>query len=160
MTVVVENRVVMKAQPAALWRLLTDFARHAAWHPFYRLIGEPAVGPIEFTYSSWMAPSRVMRAPARITKLEKDRLFEWRRGPGLFSRVTETYTISPVDTGTELVHRMEHSGLFASLVIARAKRSARRVVELTDEAIVAHLDRRLPSSNPGGRVPPGKRRWR
>lgn len=161
MTVVVERKMELAVPPATVWRLLTDFAQHARWHPYYRLIGEAQAGPIEFTYSMWAAPNRVMRAPARITRLEPNRLFEWQRGPWPLSRVTETYTLVLSGSGTLVTHRMEHIGLVARLARRRVERDAQRTVERTDAAIAEHLARlraaplaRTKTSSPA------KRRWR
>lgn len=160
--VAVEHSMTLKVSPALVWRLLTDFGNYAAWNPFHRLKGEPRLGPIEFTYSSWMAPTRVWRAPAEITRLETEHCFEWRSGMARVVETIETYVIAADPVGTKLLHRLEYRGLMPRLAANRYRKTGRDIVDRTDQAIEAYLTSHRPAGwkAPGSGFARGKRKRR
>lgn len=134
-----EKHVSLGVPPALVWRLLMDFANYAAWHPFVRLKGEPRLGEIAYTYSSSLAPDRVLRAPATITRLDAERCFEWRSGVKRLFLTIESYTLEPQGAGTLLTHRLEYRGALPALLHGRLTRKANDMVTRTGHALAAYL---------------------
>lgn len=134
-----EQRVSLGAPPDVVWRLLMDFSTYAAWHPFVRLKGEPRLGEIAYTYSSSLAPDRVLRAPATITRLDAGRWFEWQSGVRLLFRTIESFALEPQGAGTLLTHRLEYRGALPALLRGGLTRKASDMVARTSQSLAAHL---------------------
>lgn len=147
-----EKEVSLGVPPATVWRLLMDFANYRVWHPFVRLKGEPRLGEIAYTYSSSLAPNRVLLAPAKITRLDPERCFEWRSGVRRLFVTIESYTLEPDGNGTLLTHRLEYRGALPWLLHGRSTRKASNMVARTIQSLAAYLAR--PRANVGPR--PGK----
>lgn len=152
-----EKHVSLGVPPALVWRLLMDFAHYAAWHPFVRLKGEPRLGEIAYTYSSSLAPDRVLRAPATITRLDAERCFEWRSGVKRLFLTIESYTLEPQGAGTLLTHRLEYRGALPALLRGRLTRKANDMAERTSQSLTAHIAKGRTGQAPQpGKVPPRK----
>ena len=152
-----EREVSLGVPPAAVWRLLMDFANYAAWHPFVRLKGEPRLGEIAYTSSSSLAPNRVLRAPATITRLDAERCFEWRSGVRPLFLKIESYTLEPQGAGTLLTHRLEYRGALPALSHGRMTRQASDMVTRTSQALAACLAKGRTGQSPqAGKAPPRK----
>jgi len=157
-----ERKVSLGVPPALVWRLLMDFANYAAWHPFVRLKGEPRLGAIAYTYSSALAPDRVLRAPATITRLDAERCFEWRSGIRWLFLAIESFTLVPARGGTLLTHRLEYRGALPALQPGRLTRKANDMVARTGQSLATYLAKHRPGPGKTGPAKPaiGKRRRR
>lgn len=152
-----EETFSLGTPPALVWRLLMDFANYAAWHPFVRLKGEPRLGQIAYTYSSSLAPDRVLRAPATITRVDAERCFEWRSGVRRLFLSIESFTLEPAGDGTLLTHRLEYRGLVPVLLRGRLTRKAGAMVAQTGQSLAAYLAKHGPKETPRpGKPRPGK----
>lgn len=137
-----EKEISLGIAPAEVWHLLLDFANYAAWHPFSRLKGEPQLGEIAYTYSSSLAPNRILRAPATIMRLEPHHCFEWRSGIRLLFLATESFTLEPSGAGTQMIYRMEYRGVVAALLRGKFTAKACDVAERLTQSLAAHVARR------------------
>lgn len=152
-----EQEVSLGVPPALVWRLLMDFANYRAWHPFVRLKGEPRLGEIAYTYSSAFAPNRVLLAPAKITRLDAERCFEWRSGVRRIFLTIESYTLEPGGDGTLLTHRLEYRGALPWLLHGRSTRKAGDMVARTIQSLAAYLARPRPTVSPQSGKPAAHR---
>lgn len=158
-----EKEIALGIPPASVWRLLMDFAHYAAWHPFVRLKGEPRLGEIAYTYSSSLAPNRVLLAPAKITRLDPERCFEWQSGVRRLFLTIESFTLEPQGAGTLLTHRLEYRGAVPALMHGRLTRKAGDMVARTAQSLAAYIAKGRPSAKAPPQRPrhgPGRRRHR
>jgi hypothetical protein len=166
-----EEEISLGASPAEVWSVLTDFAHHSSWHPFFRLKGEPQLGEIAYTYTSALAPERILRAPAIITRLEPDACFEWNAGVRRLFKMIETFTLEPVEGGTRMIHRIEYRGIQPWLFRRQLAAKAANMVVKTNQSLAAHIAKlrlrpvksgpiKAVSKKPPHKPVPGKRRRR
>lgn len=141
--VAIENEIALSAPPGAVWRALTDFERYTAWHPVVRLQGTAELGSVlDYSLVKTVSYGFTAAARARITRLEPDRTLQWQFGIPLLFRFTETYSLTPRQAGTALVHRIEFRGLGVVLPRKRFLARSQDMACKANEGLARYLDAR------------------
>ena len=114
----------IEANPDAVWGLLTDAAEYTSWNPtIVSLEGTIAQGErIELV--STVNPKRAFKL--NVTELRAPEHMVWADGMplGLFKGV-RTFTLTPMDGGTEFTMEEVYSGLLKPLI-------SRSIPDMTD----------------------------
>jgi hypothetical protein len=101
--------VIVKAPPAAVWDVLTDFPAYGAWNPVVTI----AEGPLEEgrRLALRIAPSGriayVVRP--RVSRVVPERELRWRRRMPLMT-TEQVFELDPVPDGTQVTHGQEAWG--------------------------------------------------
>ena len=111
-----EATSTIKADPTAIWAVLTDAAGYPRWDSgIERVEGRIAAGEKIKVYAA-VSPGRAF--PLRVTEFEPGRRMVWSGGMplGLF-RGVRTFTLTPTgDGGTDFRVREEFTGAFLPLI--------------------------------------------
>ncbi len=112
---VYEVRRRIDAEPAEVWARLTDAERLvAAGTGIQRIDGRIEPGS-RFTLWSAAVPERGFKT--RVRTMEAPRRMVWEGGlPGGLFRGVRTFTLAPVDGGTDFAMREEFTGLLLPLI--------------------------------------------
>jgi hypothetical protein len=116
-----ETETTIDAPPDAVWKHLTDFARHDEWSEHFKLRGRPVVGErgrVEFKLFG-----RTAGSPVVIERVEHARELRWQGGPKGLVEGSHYFVLQPLDAGqrTRFRHGEHFSGLLAPLVWALLK---------------------------------------
>jgi hypothetical protein len=125
----IETKIDIAAPPAAVWRILTDFAAMPAWNPFIRAIKGAAVPGSRLTVR--IAPPGRSQMTFRPAVLIVDEPYELRwLGVVMNRRIfsgEHFFKLAAIGTGaTRFRHGEKFSGLLASLLMRGAILDATR----------------------------------
>lgn len=149
--------VELKATPAQVWAVLTDFPSYGRWHPLLKLSGTAAPGA-EIALSARRDPksSRYRSAEGEIIACDEPVRLGWRLGiPRLFG-IEESFTLQADGDGTILRHQVRYTGFLAALTAPLARRRAQRSMDLFDALLAKRMAPK--STAPAKSVPPKRSR--
>ena len=111
-----ETETTIDAPPDAVWKHLTDFARHDEWSEHFKLRGRPVEGEsgrVEFKLFG-----RAAGSPVVIERVEPARELRWLGGPKGLLTGRHYFILQPLDAGqrTRFQHGERFSGLLAPFV--------------------------------------------
>jgi hypothetical protein len=135
-----DTAIEIAAAPAAVWRVLTDFAAYAAWNPFIRHVEGEARPGTRLTATMHPAGRRPMTFRPFILSAEEDVALIWRGSlpiPGLFDG-EHAFLLTSTGTGA----RLHHSEAFRGLLVPFVKAEGfRKDFEAMNEALKARVER-------------------
>lgn len=103
----VEHRVVVSAPPAEIFRVYQDVERWHTWDPDTK--SASLDGPFAVGSRGRLTPTKGNTVPMLLTEVAPDRCFTVESRIPLFRMVFE-HTLTPVPTGTEVLHRVTFFG--------------------------------------------------
>ena len=142
MTAAITTQIDIDASPAAVWRVLTDFAAYPQWNRFMpSIVGEPVVGSkLAVTVIPQGKPPITFRPTVQQAVVAKH--FAWLghlRFPGLFDGVHE-FVLEPVGAGTRLIHRESFTGILTWLVLALIRKATEAGFHEMNRALKARAE--------------------
>lgn len=111
---VIETSLAVDAPPAAVWRVLTDFAGYPAWNPLtVGVDGRVEVGAT--LRLRVMLRGRVRRVGARVLVVTPERELRWGGGVRPLVWVEHWVRLAPEGAGTRIDHGESFVGMLAGL---------------------------------------------
>jgi hypothetical protein len=128
------------APPAAVWRVLTDFAGYAAWNPFIRQAEGQARAGARLSATMHPTGRKPMTFRPVITRADTGVALVWRGRlpiPGLFGG-EHAFLLAATATGT----RLDHSESFRGLLVPFLKAEVfRKDFEAMNAALKARVEK-------------------
>ena len=113
----ITTTIDIAATPSRVWAILTDFADHQRWNPFFFGVeGAPIVGSQLKIRSRSIDGSRGVGFAPRVLDVEPEQLLRWRGHllvRGLFDG-THTFELTPSESGGT---RFDHSESFRGILV-------------------------------------------
>lgn len=134
-----DTAIDIAAPPAAVWRVLTDFAAYAAWNPFIRQAAGEARAGTRLTATMHPAGRKPMTFGPLVTRAEADKALVWRGSlpvPGLFDG-EHAFLLTETANGTQLHHSEAFRGLLVPFLKAEG---FRRDFEAMNRALKARVE--------------------
>jgi hypothetical protein len=115
----IRTEIDIKAPPAQIWNVLTDFNNYSQWNPFIRQIeGSPTVGTIIKIFITTITGKSRSYHP-KVTKVEPYHELRWFGKsviPGMFSG-ERIFFLEPLKSNhTHLIHMEIFTGFLVSLI--------------------------------------------
>lgn len=128
----IRTETEIDAPPAAVWRVLTDFARYPEWNPFIVSIGgELSPGARLALVTSEPESNRERAFGARLQRVVEERELAWLAHRGMKGLLdAEHYLLlEPREGGrTRLVHGQNTTGILLRFLLASVTRETRGLV--------------------------------
>jgi hypothetical protein len=136
--------VAIRARPEAVWRVLADFARYAAWNPYLvQAEGEAREGQPLRLRVQHVEGGRLRRRRARLVRLEPGRALCWRARllvPGLLDR-RHCLHLEDDGEGTRVVQTEELGGLLGAVWPRPLHERTRAAMAAMNEALKDRVER-------------------
>ncbi|MFC7048332.1 SRPBCC domain-containing protein [Emcibacter nanhaiensis] len=114
----ISTSIDIKAPPAEVWKILTDFDSWGEWNPFIPRISGDQVKGGKVSASIRTPGGKSISFTATITDYEAEKVLEWYGSPpipGLFSG-RHWYRLEPIDGGTRFSQGEKFNGLLIRLL--------------------------------------------
>ena len=153
----VENETVLHASPPKVWTALTRFDNYERWNPFIRINGPLVLdGLVQYSFRL-NTKKRFFTIDARIIVIEPQRQVIFHFGFGWLLAFEESYSLTPVPVGSQLVHSFRCTGILAGLKLKKMRRNFGKMLEITDRLFQRHLRPARPSNPAKKRIRKGFR---
>lgn len=154
----VENESIVHASPPQVWTAITRFDEYPRWHPFVRIAGSLTPDAnVDYSFRMKLGNAKFRTVDARIVTLDAQKCLVLRFGFGWLLAFEEAYSLSPLPTGSRLVHGFRCAGLLSALPLSNLKHNFARLLETTDRVLVRHLTFRKPPTKSKRRIRKGFR---
>lgn len=106
----IEHRITVQAPPKAIFRIYEDVANWHTWDPDTKKAFLD--GPLRPGSKGKLTPAKGNTVPMLVTDADSERGFTCESKIPLFRMLFE-HVLTPVESGTEVVHRVTFSGLLS-----------------------------------------------
>ena len=135
----IEHAIHIDAPPSVVWAVTEDVERWPEWTPTMDDVKRVDAGPFDVGSSARIKQPGLPEAVWSVTDLVRGERFTWTtRVRGI--RMRATHELSPHDSGTRSVLRLEMSGLVAALLAPFVHRSVRRALERENSGLKARCE--------------------
>lgn len=112
------TEVSIRAQPEAVWKILTDAAGYGAWNPEILAIAGRMEAGGRIKARVKLGDGAIRQVPMKVTVFEAPSRMEWKGGLpfGLFTGV-RTFTVAPDAGGARFRLHLRMSGRLAPLIL-------------------------------------------
>ena len=107
----VHTEIVINAEPAQVWSVLSDFERHEEWNTVLRAVKGELVLGTDVTYEFHQDKDSVSQIPATVRAIVPNELLNQRGGYSTILTFDHKYILEPTKTGTKLKIYEEYTGV-------------------------------------------------